>query len=71
MPRNGTIFGKEMHLVGKDDRIMAKSKIAVGKIALSKLRLLIPTLPLNLMKEIFLKKYRLVYFYFLFLSIHA
>lgn len=36
MPRNGTIFGKEMYLVGKDDRIMAKSKIAVGKIALSK-----------------------------------
>lgn len=36
MPRSGTVFGKEMYLVGKDDRMLAKSKIAVGKITLSK-----------------------------------
>lgn len=34
MPRLGAVFGKDMFIVGKDDRIMAKSKIAVGKISL-------------------------------------
>lgn len=33
MPRLGSAFANEMYIVGKDDRIMGKSKIAVGKIA--------------------------------------
>ncbi len=34
MPRLGSIIGNEMYMVGKTDRALAKSKLAIGKISI-------------------------------------
>ena len=34
MPRLGVVFNGEMYIVGKEDRMLGKSKIAVGKLSL-------------------------------------
>ena len=33
MPRLGSVVGNEMYIVGKEDRLLGKTKIAVAKIA--------------------------------------
>jgi hypothetical protein len=35
MPRLGSVIGDEMYIIGKDDRIFGKTKIAVGKITIN------------------------------------
>lgn len=32
MPRVGSIIGKEVYIVGRTDRLLAKTKLAVGRI---------------------------------------
>jgi hypothetical protein len=34
MPRLGSVIGNEMYVVGKDDRMLGKSKIAVARISM-------------------------------------
>jgi len=36
MPRLGSVVGNEMYITGKDDRVLGKSKVAVGKITVKK-----------------------------------
>lgn len=36
MPRLSSVLGSDMYIIGKEDRILGKTKIAVAKIALPK-----------------------------------
>ena len=36
MPRLGSVVGKDFYIIGKDDRVLAKTKIAVAKISVKK-----------------------------------
>jgi hypothetical protein len=36
MPRLGSVIGNEMYIVGKEDRLMGKTKIAVARINVGK-----------------------------------
>ena len=35
MPRLGSVIGEEMYIIGKDDRVFGKSKIAVAKVTMN------------------------------------
>jgi hypothetical protein len=35
MPRLGSVIGEGMYIIGKDDRLLGKSKVAVAKITLN------------------------------------
>jgi hypothetical protein len=35
MPRLGAVLGKDLYLIGKEDRILGKTKIAIAKLSIN------------------------------------